>query len=335
MHVILNLFIVFVFASSAVAAELPSVTVCVPGPRSLSYLPVDLAPRIAADRAEGVRLRIHHTSGGGVALSRLANRDTEFVVTGAAAQMSMRAKGGDVVIVAALNDVPLKVLMVRSALKGKIRRIADLRGKTVGVATSSLSSKTMAQQLLELLLKNNGVDPAEVKIIPTGQSWVEQSSVIAAGVVDAIMGDEPFATRLLEEKKVFVLMNLADPAVERQIPGGRFLHAALATRSDLVVRQPEKVAKMVAVIRRSLAWMARKSPEEIVAALDIQDRAEREALVAALKKYPRLYSADGAFSTSQLQNTERFFRAGCSPGSAAAQLGIELMVKDVWAGRKP
>lgn len=323
------------FAVPCLAVEPEVVTVTVPGPRNISYLPIDLIPKIGADTAEGVRLRIQHTSGGGVALSKMAHRDADFAVAGLPAQMSMRARGGDVITIAPVDDLTLFILMVRSELKGKVTRVADLKGRTIGVNASSLSSKTTSQQLAELLLKNNDVDPSEVRILPAGQSWAEQSAVIKSGAVDAIMGDEPFASRLQAEKKVFFLLNMSDPATIKQTPGAGFLHAALATRSDLIARQPEKVAKMVAAVRRVLAWMAAKTPQEIVAALEIADKTERAALLASLKKYKRLYSTDGKFSTHQLHETETFFRASSGTDKSAAAVTVEQMVNATWAGRKP
>ena len=68
-----------------------------PGPLNLSYLPIDLIPRIGADKAEGVRLNLLHTGGGVVALNNLVTRNADFSVAGMPAAMSLRANGGDVV----------------------------------------------------------------------------------------------------------------------------------------------------------------------------------------------------------------------------------------------
>lgn len=305
-----------------------------PGPRNISYLPVDLIPKIGADRAEGVELQLLHTGGGAVALGNLMNRNADFSVAGFPAAMSLRVSGGQVVGIAAVDDAPLFILMVRAELKGKVKRIADLKGKVVGVNTSSLSSKTTSQQLAELLLDSDGVKPDMVRIIPAGQSWAEQSSLIYSGMVDAIMGDEPFASRLLAEKKVFFLADLTDPATTAKLPGANFLHATLETRADLIANEPKKVEKMVRIMRRSLQWIAAHTPEELVEKLDIKDKAEREALLGSLKKYPRVFSRDGAFSSRQLQETEKFFH-GSSVGNPTAQaLKVESMINDKWAGRR-
>lgn len=315
------------------AAALETITLSAPGPRNLSYLPIDLIARIGADRAEGVSLQLQHTGGGAVALNNLVTRNADFAVAGMPAAMSLRANGGDVVAVGAVNDAPLFVLMVRAGLKGKVKRIADLKGKIIGVNTSTRSSKTTSQQLLELLLKSDGVAPDAVRIVPAGQSWEEQSSLLISGTADAVMGDEPFASRLLADRKVFFLANLADPATVKNIPGANFLHAALATRSDLIQSDPEKVAKMLRMLRKTLQWMAQQKPESIVDTLGVTDADERSALLGALQKYRRAYSADGHFSASQLRATEHFFRSTNAGNAPAQALAITSMVDDRWAGR--
>lgn len=309
------------------------IVVSVPGPRNISYLPLDLIGKIGADRAEGAVVELIQVGGGAVALQELMSRNCDFAVAGFPAAMSLRANGGDVVGLAAVNDLPLFVLMVRAGLKGQVKRVADLRGRIVGVNTSSLSSKTTSQQLAELVLKSAGVAPEEVRIIAAGQSWLEQSSLLLSGSADAVMGDEPFASRLLMDKQVFFLVNLADPADTRRIPGAGFLHAALEARGESLRNDPQKAEKMVRILRRTLQWMAAHGPEEIVARLEIGDQEEKRSLLGALKKYKRLYSADGRFSTAQLRETQHFFRATSGGNPAAQALEIENMIVDRWAGR--
>lgn len=309
------------------------ITVSVPGPRNISYLPVDLITRIGADKAEGAEIQLLHTGGGGVALANLMNRNADFAVAGMPAAMSLRANGGKVTVIAAVDDAPLFIFMVRADLKGKVKRIADLKGKVIGVNTSSLSSKTTSQQLAELVLKSDGVTANMVRIVAAGQSWLEQSSLLESKTADAIMGDEPFASRLLAENKVFFLANLADPETSDKIPGANFLHAALETRDETLSEDPRKVEKMVAILRRSLQWVANHTPEQIADALGITDKEERVAMIASLKKYPHLYSKDGRLLARQLRETEIFFHS-TSEGNAAAQgLKVETMVADKWAGR--
>lgn len=325
---------VLALAACAAGAEgLEKLVVSAPGPRNLSYLPVDLIPAIGADAEEGVALQILHTGGGAVALNNLVTRNADFAVAGFPAAMSLSANGGDVIGIAPVDGSPLFVLMVRSGLKGKVKRIADLRGKAIGVNTSTKNSKTTSQQLAELLLRSDGVDLDMVRIVPAGQSWVEQSSLMISGTADAVMGDEPFASRLAADGKVFFLANLADPATTAKIPGANFLHATLETRSDMIRDAPAKVEKMVRMMVKSLQWMARHTPEEVVDKLRVTDPEERSSLLLVLHKYPRAFNRDGRFSSAQLKQTEVFFHKTSEGNAVAQSLRIESIIDDKWAGR--
>lgn len=310
------------------------IVVSAPGPRNLSYLPVDMIAKLGADRAEGAEVRVVNVGGGGVAIQTMMQRNSDFAVAGVPAQLSQQLNGNKVVLLAAVDDAPLFILMVRAGLKGKVKRVADLKGRVVGVNTSSLSSKTTSEQLAEMLLGLDGVPVESVRIIPAGQSWIEQSSMLISGTADAVMGDEPFASRLLADKQVFFLVDLTDPKAASKIPGGNFLHAAVSTRPDMLANEPAKAEKMVRILRRTLQWMATHTPEQIVDKLGVSDPQERDSLIKTLHKYPRMYTRDGSFSTRQLRETELFFHK-TSEGNAAAQaLKIESMVFDKWAGRR-
>ncbi len=306
--------------------------VAVPGPLNISYLPLDLAPKIGADKAEGAELVIRHTGGGGVALQHLQSRNVDFAVAGVPAAMSARANGNDVVVVAPVDDLTLFILLVRSGLKGQVKQVRDLAGRVIGVNTSSLSSKTTSQQLAELLVKNAGLSVHQVRMIAAGQTWDEQSAVILTGTADAILGDEPFASRLRDGGHAFFLVNLANPADSAKIPGAGFLHAAVETRSDVISQSPQRVEKMVATIRRTLHWMASHTPEQIVAKLDVEDGEMRRSLLQSLRQYPRLYSRDAKFSAHQSRETDLFFAATEGSGK---KVTLGAMTDDRWAGTKP
>lgn len=312
-------------------APLMKTVISVVGPRNLSYLPIDLIPRIDADRAEGLELQLKHVEGGGLAIKEMVSRNSDFTVVGFPALMSLKAHGGDLVGVAAVSDVPQFVLIVRKSLENQIKRIADLKGRIVGVHTSAVNAKTVAQQLLELLLRSDGLDPKEARVISTGQEWSKRTAMLDSGQVDAIVSEEPFASALLAAGKVFFLVNLAEPETTRHIPGAQVLHAALATRPEVALNDPEKVRKVVNALRRSLRWIAEHSPEEIVDRLNITQPEERSHLLLCLKKYPRLFSRDGAFSRKQIGETNRFFHASTPD---AASVRMEDLINDRWAGRK-
>lgn len=307
-------------------------TVAYPGPYNVSYLALDVATKIGADRDAGVQLVPRHTGGGGAALQQLQNRNADFAVAGLPAAMSSKASGNDIVTIASVGDLAVFVLTVRADLKGKVKRPRDLEGHVVGVTSSSLSVKTISHQLAELLLKSDGLSPAQVRIIAAGQSWEEQSAVLRSKSADAILGFEPFASRLRDAGLAFFLFNLSDPADAARVPGAGLLQASLHTRTELLRSAPRQAEKMVAVMQRTLQWMAGKTPEQIVDTLQIPDVEARAALLKSLRQYPRIYSADGRFSEHQLRETALFYAA--SEGQSRP-VDIESLIDARWVGRKP
>ena len=158
--------------------------------------------------------------------------------------------------------------------------------------------------------------------------------MLADGSADAIMGDEPHASRMVADNAAFQLVHLGDPQTSSSIQGGAFLRGALVGRQDRIDPDPKKAAAMVRIIRRTLEWMASHTPEEVIDMAGIDDPVERKYMLATMRKYPRQYSKDGKFSTRQLQDTELFFRKSQAGNSAAQTLKVESMIIDRFAGRK-
>lgn len=321
--------------AAPVKAELPVLTMSVPGPGALAFIPFDLIPRIGADRAEGVQVRLLHADGGGAALNQLTRRNADFSAVALPVFMSLRANGGQVVALAAAANAPVFVLAVRSDLKGRVRQVADLQGRVVGLPTSSLSSKSAPEQFLQLVLRGEGLAPDAVRVVPAGLTAESNSALLLSGRVDAILTEGAMVSRLVAEGKVFALLDYSDPVLAGKIPGAGFLHATLGTRAEVLQQQPESAAKMVRMLQRSLAWIGSHTPEQLVGQLEIQDAAQRKSLLATLKGNPNMFSRDGRFSTAQLKETEFFFRQANEGDPAAQALQVESMIDARWAGRKP
>jgi len=307
----------------------------VPGPRNSVSLPLELAQRLGLDRDAGLPLRLSFVGGGGVAIQELRVRNVEFAVFGMPAMLRANLTGGPhMVALAAIDDLPLYTLVVRADLRGSIRRVRDLAGRTLGVHSNALQAKTTSHQLAEFLLRRNEVALDSVKFVAAGQSWETQSAAMRSRSVDASMCDEPFATRLQDEGLAFRIFSTGDPQDAAANPGTGFLRAVLVALKDEVDAAPERAAAAVRLVQRVLGWIASRPPEQFADALAMQG-AEREAMLAVARAYPRQYSRDGRFPAGQLAETEAFFRASNADLPQLAGLRLADMVFDRWAGRRP
>lgn len=319
---------------NAQSAALTEVTLSVPGPRDSVSVPLELAVKLGADKAEGIALRLKFVDGGGVAIQDLDNGNASFAVFGVPAALNSNARQDRLVVLAAINDLPLYTLMVRADLRDRIRRVRDLKGRVIGIHSNSLATRTTSHQVADLLLRNNGLSPADVNYVAAGQNWETQSSAFIGRTVDASMCDEPFGTRLAGEKLAFALYSTGDPADARSTPGAGFLRAALMARRDVALGNPGLSARMVAMVRRTLAWMASHKPEAVADLLGF-DGTERSAFVQVARRFPRQYSTDARFSRAQLRETQTFTRATDPDNAALRAYAIDTMILDQWAGTKP
>lgn len=313
------------------AAAQQRVVIGYPGPLNTPWLPLELAPKIGADHAEGLELVSRYVTGA-AGLNDLLSRNIDFAVPGVPAAMSARARGGDVVAIMPLSDLPVYMLVVRAELKGKIKRIGDLAGRVVGVTSSTLAAKTTSHQVAELLLRQDGVPLSAMRIVSLGQNWGDVSAAFRSSSADAFVGFDPITTRLVESGMAYSLFDLHSPDDAAKVPGAGFLLAGIITRGDVIAKAPEKIRRVVAMMRRVLEWMATRSPEEIVAALNVGDAERRASLLQSLRSHPRQFSRDGKFSEHQIAETDRFFAA---IGGETAPVTLGSMLDARWAGRKP
>lgn len=322
------------FFGPALAATPSRVTISVPGPGNLLYLPIPLASKIGADLAEGLELDIRYTGGGPQAIRGMLERNSDFAAAGLSALALQKLNGKPVVCIVPLTRVPAYTLLVRSNLRGKVKRIADLKGLVVGVKGHVPGGRSTSQLFAEYLLAQSGLRPDQVNYVSAGQSYDSQHAALASGAVDAIVGDEPFATRLVRQKVAFPLADYHDLETTRKLMGGLFLNGMISTREDMIAGRSEVVEKLVKSIRRTLVWIGAHSAEEMVDALGPNPSEERTALRDVLRVRKNIYSPDGRISDEQLATVDRFLRA-TEPEVVARGLVVRSLVDARWAGTAP
>ncbi len=319
-------------AQTAGATPPQRVAIAVPGPGNLLFLPITLASKLGLDRQHGIELDIRYIGGGPQAFKNMLERNTDFSAGGLSALSLQRLSGKPVVCIVPTTRVPAYTLVVRTALKRKVRSIADLAGLVVGVKGHVPGGRSTSQLFTEYVLKRAGVGPDRVNYVSVGQAYDNQHAALATGTVDAIMGDEPFATRLIGQKVGFALADYHDLDATRKLLGGLFLNGHVATRQDFIDSNSDLVARVVHAIRDTLVWIASHSSADMVDALAPAGVEERAALLEVLRLRKQIYSPDGRFSDEQLASVERFLHATeDSPAARAFRIGE--VVNDRWAGR--
>ena len=305
-----SLLFMWLATSTAVFAE--QVVIAVPGPGSLTYLPVYLAKAIGADQAEGIVLKLRYVSGGPLALRDLHDKNSDFSVAGLPAIAAARADRSPIVAIAQLSRSAMYVFLLRSDLNSKVHNIAQLKGKRIGVTTGTSTGRSMGHMMMEYLIHRAGLNNSDVQFVSVGQNRETQSAALLSGTVDALMGDEPFASELVAKGVAVKLADLYLPENSEKLLGGPVVHAALATREEVLLQYPDTVKKVQRMFDRTLLWLAQHTGQETMEQLSGQPGyipEKGKLLSGILQRNHGMFPKVGKWDGTAVETTERFFHS--------------------------
>lgn len=325
------------FLPVAVRAETVSaetvIRINVPGPNALPFLPIDLIQALNFDREVGVRLAVRYQPSGIRAIEDVLAGNADMAALGFATLPVLHAKGKDVVAISPLSGrMPPISIIVRKDLAAAIRRVADLRGRTIGTSTGSVNSRTFLQMTAQTMLSANGVGPDQVRWLPTAQNWDSISGALISKAADAVVCEEPFSSRAIRSRVGVVLVELTDPKVAARIPGLNHIRTAICTTRTLVQAQPQKLELFVRMLRRTLVWIQSTPPEQVAQRAPVDTSEERHEIAVLLKKMPGIFSPDGRFSMPQIAETDVFLRSAMPTLKLAP---ANELIDARWAGQRP
>ena len=291
-------------------AHAETVVMAVPGPGNMAFLPVYLTKAIGADHDEGLTLKLRYFNGGPLAIRDLITHNSDFVAVSLPAIAAARADGMPVVAFGQLSDSAMFVLLLRANLKNQITSIAQLNGRRIGTPAGTSTQRTMGQMVAEYLLSRAGLKPNDTLFIPTGLNRESQHAALSSGTVDALIGDEPFASELVAEGVAVILADMYSVAQSKALLNGSIVRAALATRESVYAQHPSTVKKVQRMLNRTLEWLSKHSSQEIAHKLASQpgfDAANTKQLIAILQRSQGMFPNQLAWNTQAVATTESFF----------------------------
>lgn len=305
-----------------------------PGPGSLPFFPLELIPTLGFDHEAGARLLLRYHPSGIRALEDALLGNADFAALGFPTLPVMHASGKDAVAIAPIAGTSHSFhLMVRKDLSQRIRRIGDLKGRTIAISTGSPSSKTYMQMLCEILLGAHGVGNHQVRWLSAGQNWESISGALFSQAADAVLCEQPFPLKLMRAGLGVSLADLNDPKVQARVPGIDALRSAvIAPRKTLDLPETqEKAELLVRMLRRALVWLQTTPAETVARQAKVRSEEEREDIAMLLRSNPRIYSTDARFVMRQIEATDRFLQSAHPSQRFASATG---MISMRWAGEK-
>jgi NitT/TauT family transport system substrate-binding protein len=286
--------------TGAAGGEGTKVIIGVGGQTLLTYLPTTLAQELGYYKDEGLNVELQDLQGGSKALTAMVGGSTNVTSGYYEHTIQMQAKKQPIKAFVNMGQSSGLALLVSPKNERKIKSIADLKGKNVGV-TSPGSSTDM---FVKFLLAKNGLKQtdAAVSAIGAGSSAVaavEQNQVDAAvmlepdvSVLAKRIGHDPV---LLEDVRTV-------EGLKEVFETGSWPSSSLYAKTEWLDQNKETAGKLAKAIKRTLEFIAGHSGEEIAAKMPEKFAGGDKALYAkVIEDLKKTLSKDGSFTEDGAQ----------------------------------
>lgn len=207
--------------------------------------------------------------GSGPSLAALMADEIQFLYCAADATLPSLAAGIDAKLVAA----PLVKLPYVLVTRKEIRRMEDLKGKSLGVARAG----DLSDRLSRAMVKRFHIP--DVIMRPIGGSQNERYQALVANLVQGVVITPPIDVRAKNDG-----YNVLYRLIDMDIP---FIYSSLHASSRLVRERPEVVQRMVAAFAEAIYYVDKNPGKAKSAIARIMRTKDEEALQVSYNVYTK------------------------------------------------
>lgn len=215
---------------------------------NLLDIPVIIAIERGFYTAAGLDIRYRSFIAGRDGLEALLRREVDVAVVAETPLVLKSFERRDFVIIASLNYSYANSRLVSRRDSG-IRRVADLRGRRIGIIRG-----TSAHYFLHAQLEEQGMRREDVVEVPMPPDAM--ASALAAGQIDAIAAFEPVASQALAA--------LASNGLDITIRGRVRETFNYVTRAEAAPQKAEALARLLRATERAVLWVHEHRAEAIL-----------------------------------------------------------------------
>jgi ABC-type nitrate/sulfonate/bicarbonate transport system substrate-binding protein len=218
----------------------------------------------------GIKMEHVFIRGSNASLAALAADEVQFLYCAAEATIPALANGVDAKLVAA----PLVKLPYVLVTRTEVKRLADLKGKSLGVTRPGDLSARLSHAVLK---KFNMAD--EVTIRPIGGSQSERYQAMTANVVQGVVVTPPLDVRAKNEG-----FNVLYRLVDLDLP---FIYSSLHADGKILREKPEVVQRVVAAFAEAVFFMEKHPGKGKIAISQAMRVKDEEALRVSYNVYAK------------------------------------------------
>jgi len=287
-------------SAAAGGADSSKVTIGIGGQTLLTYLPTTLAQELGYFKEEGLNVELQDLQGGSKALTAMIGGSTNVTSGYYEHTIQMQAKNQKIRAFVDMGRSSGLVLLVAPKNEGKIKTIADLKGKNVGVTAPGSST----DMFIKYLLAQNGMQKTDAAVSAIGAG----SSAVAAmeqGQVDAAVMLEPDVSVLTKRvgHAPVILEDVRSAAGLKEVfDTDAWPSSSLYAKTEWLDANKETAGKLAKAIKKTLEFIAGHSGEEIAAKMPEKFAGGDKALYATvIEDLKKTLSKDGTFTENGVQ----------------------------------
>ena len=248
---------------------------------------------------EGLDVESTAFSSGTAALQNLIGGNADVVEGSFEHTLRMQAKGISLMCIAVFGRYPANVLVVRKSQADKIKTIADLRGKKIGISAPGASTHNFVAGLLE----RAGVPWKEASFVSIGTGLSAVAAMRSGGELDAIVNLDPAINALVDAGDAVVLSDSRTEEGTKAAFGGPYLADCLYAKTEFVKANPNTAQAIANAIVHAMQWLHTASIDDIIKSLPPEYyQADEKLYRKSLEKNLSAFQWDGIVSNAAVKS---------------------------------
>jgi NitT/TauT family transport system substrate-binding protein len=269
--------------------EKAKVNLAVAGKTSFYYLPLVVAEQLGFFEAEGIALEIVDLPSPLRAQQALTSGGADVVCGAFEHLINMHSKQQLVQSFVSLGRAPQMAMGVCLKNMPNYKRMADLRGKKIGIAAPGTGTNMM----VNLLLQRAGLPQSEVSYIGVGTT-AGAISAVRSGQIDAICNLEPAMTQLELKGEIKIIADSRTLRGTQAIFGGDMPGACFYAMPEYILKNKQTIQALSNAIVRALKWLQTAGPRDLIRGLpDANLLGDRGLFLATYQNMRESISLDG------------------------------------------
>jgi NitT/TauT family transport system substrate-binding protein len=248
---------------------------------------------------EGLTVDPTNFASGTAALQNLIGGNADVVEGSFEHTLRMQTKGQHLMCITVFGRYPANVLVVRKSETGKIKNIADLKGKKIGISAPGSSTHNFVAGLME----RAGVNYKEASYVSVGTGLSAVAAMKSSNELDAIVNLDPAINAMVDGGLGDVLADSRTEEGTKAAFGGPYLADCLYAKIDFVKANPNTTQAIANAIVHAMQWLKTASVDDIIKSLPADYyQADEKLYRRSLEKNLAAFQWDGIVSPEAVRN---------------------------------